>query len=71
LETLEADIRLERISTSDSEIDAEMTAWIPDIGSSQSREAKYYKTIYLYWHVKALLGNIMTNKHATHNKLSM
>jgi len=39
-----------------------MVKWIPDTGSSLSRETTYTRTIDLYWHMKSLLGKVMDVK---------
>lgn len=61
LKIMEADVHLERFSTLDMDIDAKITSWIPNTRSSRSLETKYYHTIDLYWHVKALLGKGKSN----------
>lgn len=53
------------------DIDAELTDWIPDTGSSKSQKTNYYHTIDLYWHVKALLGKVMADRQAGNNEISL
>jgi hypothetical protein len=48
LEILEANLCLDRVLVLDEDIDVELTNWIPDTGSSNSQETKYYRTIDLY-----------------------
>jgi hypothetical protein len=48
-------------------VDENMIAWIPDIGSSNSRENKYYRTIDMYWHMKAFPGRSLIEKQASFN----
>jgi hypothetical protein len=42
---MEADVYLERIATPNIIIDARLIAWIPNMGSSRSRETKYYRIV--------------------------
>jgi hypothetical protein len=36
-----------------------------------SQETKYYCTIDLYWHIKALLGKVMADRNTGTNELSV
>jgi hypothetical protein len=71
VEELEANARQVCQNTPDSEIEAEMWSWIPDAGSTRSREAKYFKTLKLFWIMKSLLGQAITHKKSILNSLLM
>jgi len=46
-----------------------MITWIPNIGSTKTRDTKYYRRV--YWHLKALLRRALTDKQAILNDLFM
>lgn len=69
LELVEADVWLDQILVQNEEIDAELSPWIPDTGTSHSKETKYHRTIDLYWHMKTLLGKVMTERNTTYSEI--
>jgi hypothetical protein len=69
LELVKADVHLERALVNEEEVDEEFTHWILDTGTSHSRETKYHRTIDLYWHVKTLLGKVMTERSTAFNEI--
>jgi hypothetical protein len=71
LEPMEAYIRLEIITASYKDIDVDLTAWFLDTWSSFSQETKYYCTIDLYWHIKALMGKFMADMNTYTNEMSL
>jgi hypothetical protein len=69
LEIAKVDVHLDRNLVLDEEVDVELCPWISDTGSSQTREMKYHKTTNLYWHIKSLLGKMLTKRNGAHNEI--
>jgi hypothetical protein len=62
VEAMEDDVLQTRQGTHGSEVEVEMSGWIPDTCLTRTRDTKYYRIINLYWHIKDLLGSAITEK---------
>jgi hypothetical protein len=69
LEDVEDEIHLERNIMPDWEIDEAITNWVLNVGNSRGRDTKYWKTVYLYWHLKMLLGQMLQTKEEAQDKI--
>jgi hypothetical protein len=71
VEAMATEVRRTRQRTRESNFDANMLRWIPNMSSTNARETKYCCIVELYWHMKALLGRTITENKATFNDLCM
>ena len=54
----------------DEKIDREAKCWIPRTINTRERETKYAKTLDLYWHTKACMGQVLKEKSLNDDAIS-
>jgi hypothetical protein len=53
---LEAKVRSRRAQIGDEAVDGRVGDIIPNLGCTINRDTKFYRTVELYWHVKAMVA---------------
>jgi hypothetical protein len=69
LDLVEVDVWVLRHFIVDKEVHENICSWIPDLVSSRAMVSQYYKTIDLYWHIKALMGKVMVERNEAHKEI--
>ena len=69
IEQNEASVKTKMQSICHEDIEEEIVPWVQDAGSTKSKETKYFKTIALYWQMKALLGKSLIESKIENQKL--
>ena len=65
----EEDVKVESEFMYKDEVRCIMGKWVPDTGSSISKDAKYLKTATFYCHLKGLMGKSMLEKQVANTKI--
>jgi hypothetical protein len=69
VDQVEEMVKLKHKQTSNEEIWEEVRGWLHDPLYSCTRETKFFKTMELYWHVKAMVAQHWRNAWWTQNKI--
>jgi hypothetical protein len=69
IDLAKAYVRVLKCFISDEEVNEDVCAWIPDLGSSWAKESKYYRTNDLYWHMEMLMGRVLIERNEAHQEV--
>jgi hypothetical protein len=56
MSTLEEEVRMNRTYKENKEVEEQVGDIIPNLGSTKTRNSKFYRTLELYWHTKTMVA---------------
>jgi hypothetical protein len=69
MDSIEEDVRIVHVYREDAEVDEEVGGIVPDLGCTRNKDAKFNRTVELYWHVKIVVALGMLPKEKEYMKL--